>query len=83
MRFLVTEKTLFTKMGIGGVYIEISFFLPKENNRVVLCEVNTTNVFWIYFSNQIDSYTLQKTPLNHFDWDNLQNRFSYLIEKDI
>ena len=36
--------------------------------RVVLCEVNTSNVFWIYFSNQIDSYTLQRTPLNYFDW---------------
>ena len=77
MRFLVTEETLFTKMGIGGVYIEISFFLPKENDRVVLCEVNTTNVFWIYFSNQIDSYTLQKTPLNHFDWGNPQSISSY------
>jgi hypothetical protein len=36
----------------------------------------------MYFSNQIDSYTLQKTPLNHFDWGNPQNIFSYQIGFD-
>ena len=34
MRFLVTEKTLFLKMGIGVVFISESFFLPMENDMV-------------------------------------------------
>jgi hypothetical protein len=77
-----TEEILFSQNGYrSGFYIEVSFF-SKEFDRVVLCVVNTLNVFWIYFSNQIDSYTLQKTPLNHFDWVNQRSKSSYQIDLD-
>ena len=49
---------------------------------VVLCVVNTSNVVWIYFSTLIDSYTLQKKSLNHFDWGNPQSISSYQIGFD-
>jgi hypothetical protein len=34
-RFLVTEKELFSKMGIGVGFISEEFFLPMENDRVL------------------------------------------------
>ena len=67
-------------MGIVGGFISNTFFSSKEFDRVII--FNTLNVFWMYFSNQIDSYTLQKTPLNYFDWGNPQSISSYQIDFD-